>query len=210
MVHYTVCYFGVRLPSILTRTRSSRRPEDISLSRRRASTVPGLVTREPRRVFLSVGTPHLPIQEAFLKRLIASLRARGLQPWTLGRSDYDYRNPLSAISEAMDTCYGAVILGLGRRLSPVVFERFGSSVEERRTDLITATPWNHLEAGMAYQLGLPLLILKDRTVASEGILDQAIGDYLVYEFDLSKEAASLSAPLRSTLAVWARDVFTLT
>jgi hypothetical protein len=158
------------------------------------------------QVFLSVGVPHLLSQELFLRRFEASLRARGLAPWTLGRGEYDYRNPMRAIREAMLSCRGAAIIGLGRRFSPVSIDRFGSPRAERKKGTWTATPWNQLEAGMAYQLGLPLLILKDRAIIAEGILDQAISGFLVFEFDLEAEAKGLSQQLRATIARWSHDV----
>jgi hypothetical protein len=157
---------------------------------------------------MSVGAPHLDLQKAFLERLERSLRARGLRPTTLGRSNYDNRNPLRAIRELMLECDGAVIVGLERRVAEVAFEKQGSPSERRLLDVRTATPWNHLEAGMAFQLDLPLLILKDRTIHAEGILDQAVGEYLVFEFDLAEEAASLSTPLKKTIAAWCMQVKT--
>lgn len=160
-------------------------------------------------VFMSVGNPHVSEQEHFLRRLEASLRARGLEPWTLGRGEYDYRNPLQPIREAMLRCRGALIIGLGRRFSPLAIERFGSDEAVRRRNLWSATPWNHLEAGMAFQLNLPLLILKDKSVVAEGILDQSIGEYIVFEFDLGAESRGLSQPMRRTIARWAKDVHEL-
>jgi hypothetical protein len=127
-------------------------------------------------------------------------------PWTLGRANYDHRNPLRAISEAMANCRGAVIVGLGRRFQPLAIDRFGSDRAVEKHDVWTATPWNHLEAGMAFQLGLPLLILKDKRILPEGILDQSVGEYLVFEFDLSKEARGLTSELRATVASWAAAV----
>jgi len=106
----------------------------------------------------------------------------------------------------MELCSGAVIVGLGRRYATVAFDRFGSTDQRRLTDVWSPTPWNQLEAGMAYQLHLPMLILKDRAIQAEGILDPAVGDYHVFEFDLAAEAQRLSRPLRDTIAAWGRDV----
>ncbi len=161
-----------------------------------------------KRVFLSVGAPHLPEQEAFVGSLEPSLRSRGLTPWTLGRANFDFRSPMRAIREAMDACAGAVILGLGRRFHPLGIDRYGSDKATEKNDFWCSTPWRHLEAGMAYQLGLPLLILKDKTILAEGILDQTVGEYLVFEFDLESECAGFSTELRETVAAWARAVLT--
>ena len=160
------------------------------------------MTAGRRRVFLSVGRPHDAAQAAFLMKLEASLRARRMEPWTLGRSDYDYRNPLRAIRSSMMECHGAVIVGLERSYSPILFERRGSPDQRRITHVASSTPWNQLEAGMAYQLELPLLILKERALRAEGILDPAIGDYFVTEFDIDVESRGLSKALKAVIHRW--------
>src|SRR5471032_3074135 len=164
-------------------------------------------TSTPRRkVFVSVGVPHQEAQEVFIRRIEGSLRSRGLEPMTLGRNNYDYRNPLPAIRNALRDCSGAIVLGLGRRYCEVAIDRYGSPKEEVRTDVYLPTPWNHLEAAMALQLGLPVLILKDQMVLAEGILDQALSDYIVFDFDLAAESIALSKALRLTLAQWINDL----
>jgi hypothetical protein len=78
---------------------------------------------ERRKVFVSVGVPHQYAQERFLKRIEASLRARRLEPITLGRNNYDYRNPLAAIRNVLLECVGAIVIGLGRRYCEVAIDR---------------------------------------------------------------------------------------
>jgi hypothetical protein len=164
------------------------------------------MTNTPTNVFLSVGAPHLAVQTQFLERVERSLRARGFRCQTLGRNNYDNRNPLRAIRDLMLHCDGAVIVGFERRFARTAIEKRGASGERTLKDVRTATPWNHLEAGMAFQLDLPLLILKDRTIHAEGILDQAVGEYLVFEFDLPAEARSLSRPMKKTIETWSAQV----
>jgi hypothetical protein len=157
-------------------------------------------------VFVSVGAPHLAVQETFLVRLERSLRSRGFRSLTLGRNNYDNRNPLRAIRDLMLRCEGAVIVGFDRRVAPVAIEKQGSVSERRLRNVRTATPWNHLEAGMAFQLDIPMLILKDRATHPEGILDQSVGEYLVFEFDIESESEGLSPPLKRTIETWAAQV----
>ena len=47
------------------------------------------------------------------------------------------------------------------------------------------TPWNQLEAGIAFALDLPLLIIHESSVAQEGIFDPQIGDRFIHQTDLS-------------------------
>jgi hypothetical protein len=113
---------------------------------------------------------------------------------------------MRAIREAMLLCNGAVIVGLARRFAPVTVDRFNSPKKVVQNRVFTSTPWNHLEAGMAYQLDLPLLILKEKAILPEGILDQALSEYLVFEFDPKTQASGLSKELKETIAAWTREV----
>ncbi len=160
----------------------------------------------PDQIFLSVGTPHLDEQARFLDRLTRSLRSLRFKPVTLGRTNYDFLNPMQSIRELMLQCSGAVIVGFERRYAEVAVERRGSERETIVHEIRTSTPWSHLEAGMAFQLDLPMLILKDRHVHAEGILDQSLSRYLVYEFDLLTEATEMSPQLKATLKAWAEAV----
>lgn len=158
------------------------------------------------QIFLSVGTPHLDEQDQFLDRLTRSLRSLRFKPVTLGRTNYDFLNPMQSIRDLMLQCAGAVIVGFERRYAKTALERRGSARETTIREIRTSTPWSHLEAGMAFQLDLPMLILKDRHVHAEGILDQSLSRYLVYEFDLVTEAQQMSPQLKATLKAWAEAV----
>ena len=167
-------------------------------------------TGKPRTVrpavFVSVGHPHLGVQERFLLRLERMIRGHGLTPKTLGRGLYDHRDPLRAIRDQMQYCEGAVIVGLERRFAPVLIDRRGSSDEAILKDIATATVWTQLEAGMAYQLGLPLLIIKEQRVLAEGILDPALGEYFVCQVDVTVEGIEPSATLKGTMRSWVEAV----
>ena len=66
-------------------------------------------------IFLSVGSGGSPEQEAFISALEARLRAEGLHPRTLGRTEWDSDAPLRPIVKIMSECSGAVILALERK-----------------------------------------------------------------------------------------------
>src|SRR6185436_9700331 len=48
------------------------------------------------------------------------------------------------------------------------------------------TPWAHIEPAMAYQLGLPVLILREQGVLDDGILERGVAGLYMPEFDLEK------------------------
>jgi hypothetical protein len=53
-----------------------------------------LMTSRKIPIFISVGTPHNPMQELYFKNLIKYLNKRGIHGETLGRSFGSIRNPL--------------------------------------------------------------------------------------------------------------------
>jgi len=156
-------------------------------------------------VFFSVGQPHTDEQAEFLVRVERMVRGHGLTPTTLGANFYDFRNPLAAIRDRMRKCAGAVIVGMERRYAESAIDRRGSARQTALSDLAMSTPWTHLEAGMAFMLDLPLLILKERRVYAEGILDPALGAYFVCTFSLGEDPRK-SVELKGVLASWAKVV----
>lgn len=67
-------------------------------------------------VFLSYPKPHWARQEAFMARLETSLRGRGLEPRTLGVTDYDMDAPLKAIRRLMLESNGLITVAFRRTL----------------------------------------------------------------------------------------------
>jgi hypothetical protein len=119
-------------------------------------------------VFLSHPQRKTPEQEKVYTFLRKTLLAFDLKPKTVD-TPYPTKAPLLEVRALAETCAGGVVLGFARR---PYGDGAGSSS--------SATPWNHLEAGMLFGLGLPLLIFRDRTV-DDGIFDaNATGD-VVYE-----------------------------
>jgi hypothetical protein len=67
-----------------------------------------------------------------------------------------------------------------------------------------ATPWNQLEGGIAFSLGLPLLIIREPGV-SGGLFDVGSSDRFVHQAELSSkwvESDSFLQPFRQ----WAEEV----
>ena len=67
-------------------------------------------------VFLSYPKPHWGRQQALIERLEAYLRGRGLEPRTLGVTDYDMDAPLKAIRRLMLESSGLITIAFRRTL----------------------------------------------------------------------------------------------
>lgn len=160
-----------------------------------------------KKVFISHPTPFTKMQSQFLSLIENELNCHALIPVNLGKKNWSYKSPLNPIRELMSTCSAALIIGLERHHSYIGYDNETST--EKRSELIhkiTTSPWVHIEAGMAYQAGLPLLILKDKKVFAEGILDAQISEYKVFDFDLGRQSKQISSDLKGMIAKWASDV----
>ncbi len=87
----------------------------------------------------------------------------------------------------MSNCRGAVILGLAQLFAVDCVRKPGSRAETAVGSLRLPTAWNHLEAGMAYMADLPLLVVKESGLSTEGIFDPGVSQYFVHEAQLSVE-----------------------
>jgi hypothetical protein len=65
-------------------------------------------------VFLSYAKPYNNDQEKFIKDLVVFLQERGFEPRTLGVSDYDMDEPLTAIKRLMIQSYGIITVAFRR------------------------------------------------------------------------------------------------
>jgi hypothetical protein len=94
-----------------------------------------------------------------------------VEPRTLGRSDYPSDLPLREVLAIARHCAGGLILGFEQfRATAGVWKRgVGPTRGERKLSAKELasfpTPWNHLEAGVLFGLGLPLLIFRDPHVS---------------------------------------------
>jgi len=139
-------------------------------------------------IFLSYPKPHLKKQETFIESLKNYLTGRGFSPKTLGVNEYDMDVPLTSIRRLMLESNGIITIAFRR-----LFVEHGTfrkdadilGVDENHYDGFWLTsPYCHIEPAMAYQLGLPILIVREKGVHMEGLLERgAVGTYLP-EFSL--------------------------
>ena len=151
-------------------------------------------------VFLSVGSNGSTQQEAFVEAIETRLRAEGLDPRTLGRSDWDSSAPLRPIVDLLAECSGAVILALERSYFQSGTERRGGDDEKQLSNVVLPTVWNQIEAALAYSKGLPMLVICEEGMQSEGLLEAR---YDWYVQRVKVDLASLTTPeFNGVLASW--------
>jgi len=139
-------------------------------------------------IFLSYPKPYLKRQEEFIEKVMKYLQDRELRPRTLGVTDYDMDAPLTAIRRLMLESNGLVTIAFRRSLIKEGVGKPDSDIEEEEYDLSNkwlTSPYCQIEPAMAFQLGLPVLILREKGVIAEGILEKGVLGMYMPEFDLN-------------------------
>ncbi|MFX0197536.1 MAG: hypothetical protein ACFFCW_15540 [Candidatus Hodarchaeota archaeon] len=156
--------------------------------------------------FLSVGEPHNDLHRSYLKALVKYLSKRGINAETLGRTFWSIRNPLKPVQQKMQLVYGAVILAMERFHSEEGVYKEGSDQEKRVGDQYFATVWTQLEAAMAYQLELPLLILKEEKLVAEGMFDPGIHEWMIVRINSEDPGELKRDPIKGFIDSWIEAV----
>lgn len=144
------------------------------------------------KIFVSVGKTSTSQQEDFVVAVENRLRAEGLSPHTIGRNTFSADAPLRKIKELMLECSGTVVIALERTYFPEGTERRGHPNEQNELKNVKfATPWNQIEAALAYCNEHPLLVIVERGLRSEGLLEKG---YDWYVLQAPASPSSLASP----------------
>jgi hypothetical protein len=157
-------------------------------------------------VFVSVGGTATQEQESFVRAIEDRLQSEGLIPRTVGRNTFSADAPLKAVTELMDTCSGTVVIALERSYFPAGVEKRGGPCESSLTDVRVPTPWNQIEAAISYARGLPLLVIVEDGLKSEGLLERGYDWYVLWV--KPEEAALHSNQFNGVLADWKKKIST--
>ena len=139
-----------------------------------------------RDVFLSKPNALNAEQSAFCNRLQEILSERGLRARTLGETDYPNEAPVAAVKTVLRDCDGAIILGLAQLRVGHGVLKAGTEAEKSAAGTIWPTAWNHIEAGMAFAMGVPLLVIREDGVAG-GVFDVGSTDRFVHQAPMSAD-----------------------
>lgn len=136
-------------------------------------------------IFVSVGRTYTKKQEVFVKALESFLRDNKLNPVMVGRNRFAAENVLGTIRAEMKKCSGTVIIAFERLrvdagtefpgAEPLVDAPHDSMEPLPAAGRQITTPWNQIEASMAYTLGHPLLVVVEKGTHAEGLLEERNG-----------------------------------
>lgn len=171
---------------------------------------PGVImARSP--VFLSCPKPFMKSQEEFLKSVEEELRSHDCEPMTLGRTDYNMDAPLEGIRRLMVGSCGLICLAFRRTHIVSGSDKPNSDLGEDQVDKSNSwitSPYCQIEPAMAFQLGLPILIWREKGVQADGLLDRGALGISVMEFDLNKPMPDLKNddPWKQPFRMWCSRV----
>ncbi|HEY7347550.1 MAG TPA: hypothetical protein VH599_04470 [Ktedonobacterales bacterium] len=158
-----------------------------------------------RRVFISIQTTRSAPQQLMLDCVFAALHDLALAPVTVHNSQEGY-DPLPEIRQRMRSCQGALIIALERFRWASGVEYPDSADAMSYIDRRNSTIWNHIEAAMAYQAGLPVLILQEQGLHSAGMLNKQLGSVMIAEFRLDDCMSGLPEAVQRSLEEWSQAV----
>jgi hypothetical protein len=139
-------------------------------------------------IFFSRPNPATRNQEMFVGELADQLRGIGLEPRTLGVGEYSVDAPLSTVRILMSESNGLVVVACRRYRSENLFRLVlgddGADGEVGLERKYLTSPWCQIEPGMAFQLGLPILLIRERGVLADGVLEQGVVGLYMPEVDI--------------------------
>lgn len=161
-------------------------------------------------VFLSCSGPFTKEQDKFKTAVKKYLRDYlGFEARTLGETDYDPEEPLTACRRLMMDCNGLITLAFRRYYVEIGYEypdmpRQMKSVDEKTGKILKkkksidglyfTSPWCQIEAAMAFSLGLPILVFREKGVSERGLMKKGISGLYLPEFDLETHKNYLDEP----------------
>lgn len=137
------------------------------------------------KVFISKGSAASPEQRVFVDAVLDMLKTVGIYPRIMNENEWSYEQPLKAINKIIKECDGAVVIAFTRT-------QFKKGIEIKKdsynqlSDIRLPTPWNHIEAAMAYSYGLPLLVIAENGLKPEGLIEDGY-DWRIYWTDLNPD-----------------------
>lgn len=159
-----------------------------------------------KKIFVSVGRTSTQAQEDFVRSIEERLRAEGLIPCTVGRNYWTAGAPLKKVIELMAECAGVVIIALERTYFPAGTERRGNPGALALQEVRMPTPFNQVEAAMAYCYGHPILVIVEEGLRNEGLLERG-NDWYVQQIQPTP-AALTTTEFNGIFASWKEEVMT--
>jgi hypothetical protein len=141
-------------------------------------------------IFFSYAKPFNKNQEIFIEKVKLHLIQNGFSPETLGVNFHGISTPLESIKDKMSKCPGLLSIAFRRAYVKKGTGKLNTDLEDQEEYDISekwiTSPYCQIEPSMAFQIGIPILIFREKGVIADGILEKGVVPYYMPEFDLSK------------------------
>lgn len=159
-------------------------------------------------VFVSCPTSLSSEQDASRRVVLDELERHNLEPRALGRSEYPTELPLREVYLIARHCSGGVILGFEQFSSSGGVWKRGTEHERPASDPARfPSSWNHLESGILFSLGVPLLVFAEEGVAG-GVFDTGVTDAFVHRMPSPDPKPESMRGIQSVFEKWQAAVRT--
>lgn len=157
---------------------------------------------ERPKIFISMPGILTALQEELVQEIKKILEKEKIDVTTVSRKDYPNVGAISEVRRVINECSGTLIIGF--RQLEVIKGTWRKGTEEASSveDIALPTTWNHVEAGMAAMVGLPMLILVERGVG-EGLFEFGDIGESISTVDLEKLNRD---DIRRSMEVWVHTV----
>ena len=141
-----------------------------------------------------------PKQSDYLNSLVLRLQRKNVLIKRYTRDEYRKSGQIGGIRNEMCKCRGVIIIGFKHIIVNSGVIRPASIDKQLVENEWLSAPWNSIEAGIATALGLPLLIIKDRSI-NDGIFDDSINDKLITKIDANLSESEFEKQLNKWLQI---------
>lgn len=151
------------------------------------------------KIFISKGSAATQQQRQFIDAILDILSTVGFSPRIMNENEWSHEQPLKAIRKIIKECNGTVIIAFTR----TAFERgieYKKDRENEIQNISLPTTWNHIEGSLAYAYGMPLFIIAENGLKSEGLIEKGY-DWTVYWSDLNPDIVK-SDSFKGFLSSW--------
>ncbi|MCG7537338.1 hypothetical protein [Pseudoalteromonas sp. OOF1S-7] len=150
-------------------------------------------------IFISKGGDESTAQRAFVDAVIDALKTAGIKSRIMYENEWSHEQPLKVIKKTIGECDGLLVIAYTRS----EFEEgkeLRSNKEKELNNIKLPTTWTHIEGAIAYTYELPIWILAESGLKSEGLIEKGY-DWNVYWSELDVEEVK-SDKFRGYLQSW--------
>lgn len=139
-------------------------------------------------VYLSHPTPHQSRQMVFLDKVKSVLESIGLKVIFLKSNSISAGETLNEIKNTITMAYGLIAVAYGRKRIESATVKYDTNLPGTVSDSLRnvkdTTVYIHIETAMAAAYGLPILIVREKGLLAEGVLEPCCFGSNGPEFDL--------------------------